>query len=168
MHRWIILAVCAAVLLPLAALAQAPAPPAPAPAAPAAAPEAAKPYVPGIEQFMNVIQSEHAKLWYAGRARNWPLAAYQLAEIKEIMSDVGDHVPVFKGLPFADMLETVATGPIAELEKVLDAKDAEKFTAGYDRLTEACNACHQATGVGFVVIRRPKGQAFPNQDFRPR
>ena len=39
---------------------------------------------------MNMIQTEHAKLWYAGHARNWPLAAYQLGEIKEIMSDVQD------------------------------------------------------------------------------
>jgi mono/diheme cytochrome c family protein len=139
---------------PLAVFAQAPAPP------------AAKTYVPGVEQFMNAIQTEHAKLWYAGRARNWPLATYQLAEIKELMSDLGDLVPKFKGLPFADMLETVATGPIADLEKAIEAKDAAQFAAGYQKLTEACNACHQATGNGFIVIRRPSGPAFPNQEFR--
>ena len=79
MHRRIIAAALAAFLLPLAASAQTPAP---------AAKEAPKAYIPGIEQFMNVIQSEHAKLWYAAQARNWELAAYQLGEIKEIMGDV--------------------------------------------------------------------------------
>src|SRR5262249_47768350 len=49
-----------------------------------------KAYLPGLEQFMNMILIEHNKLWFAGQARNWPLAAYELGEIKEIMSDVQD------------------------------------------------------------------------------
>jgi cytochrome c553 len=128
---------------------------------------AQKVYIPGIEQFMNVIQSEHAKLWYAASVHNWPLAAYQLAEIKEIMSDLEDLFPTFKSLPFAQMLDGVVVGEIAALEKAIDAKDAKAFTAGYDELTAACNACHQATGNGFLVIQRPAGPAFPNQDFSP-
>jgi hypothetical protein len=164
-----------ALLAPLSALAQTPKP-SPAPPATSAPPAAALPpakdapkaYVPGLEQFMNVIQSEHAKLWYAGSARNWPLAAYQLGEIKEVMSDAQDLVPTFKNLPLDKMLDAVITGEIAELEKAIDAQDEPKFTAGYGKLTQACNACHQATGNGFVVIQRPVGQAFPNQDFRPQ
>jgi mono/diheme cytochrome c family protein len=161
MTRRIILLILA-VLLPLAALAQSP---------PPAAEEgqaAAKSYVPGIEQFMNVIQNEHAKLWYAGSAQNWELAAYQLGEIKEIMSDVEDLYPTFKNLPLGKMLDAVITGQIVEVEKALDAKDSKAFAAGYDKLTEACNSCHQATGNGFIVIQRPSGPAFPNQNFAPR
>src|ERR1041384_4172267 len=142
-----------ATLSPLAARPKAPTPrPSPPPAAAAPAdrhPEGshgAKSYTPGIEQFMNVIQTEHAKLWYAASARNWELAAYQLAEIKEIMSDVGDLCPKFKDLPLDKMLDDVVTGPIAETEKTLDAKDFAKFSVAYGKLTEACNACHQATG----------------------
>jgi hypothetical protein len=130
--------------------------------------ELPKNYVPGLEQFMGVIQNEHAKLWYAGQARNWELAAYQLGEIKEVMSDVQDLVPTFKNLPLAQMLDSVITGPVAQLEKSLDAKDFGKFSAGYRDLTQACNSCHQAAGVGFVRIRQPIGPAFPNQDFAPR
>ena len=171
-----------AVLLPLlagAALSQPVEPAVPHPsgshepgqtAAPVPHPEGAhavKSYIPGLEQFMNIIQAEHAKLWYAGSARNWPLAAYQLGEIKEVMSDVQDIVPTFKSLPLAQMLDAVITGPIAELEKALDAKDSAKFAGSYDKLTAACNSCHQATGMGFVVIRRPLQPGFPNQDFAP-
>jgi cytochrome c553 len=133
-----------------------------------APPEMPKAYVPGLEVFMSSIQSEHAKLWYAGRARNWPLAAYTLSEIKEVMSDVQDFVPTFRNLPLADMLDAVITGEIAQLEKAVDAKDRRAFAAGYAKLTAACNACHQETGNGFIRIRRPRGRAFPNQDFRPR
>ena len=166
-------AACAAMLaaLPVGALSQQSAP------KPAEAPKAAetpktsaapKTYIPGLEQFMGVILTEHAKLWYAGSARNWELAEYQLGEIKEVMSDVQDLVPTFKNLPLADMLDAVITGQIADLEKAIDAKDPKKFADGYGKLTEACNACHQATGNGFVVIKRPGPGAFPNQDFSPR
>ena len=129
--------------------------------------DAPKVYVPGLEQFMGVIQRQHEKLWFAGQARNWDLAAYQLGEIKEVMGDVQELVPTFKNLPLDKMLDAVITGPIAELEKTLDAKDAKKFTAGFDTLTNSCNACHQATGNGFIVIQRPTSNPYTNQKFKP-
>jgi len=164
MHRRIFAAALAGILLPLAALAQSQTPS----AAPPAAQTAPKAYIPGLEQFMGVILNQHAKLWYAGQARNWALAAYHLGEIKEVMSDVQDIVPVFKSLPLAQMLDAVITKEIVDLEKAIDAKDSKKFFAGYSKLTAACNSCHQGTENGFIVIQRPTGPAFPNQDFRPR
>ena len=125
-----------------------------------------KAYVPGLEQFMNVILIEHNKLWFAASARNWPLAAYELGEIKEVMSDVQDHVPTFKSLPLADMIDAVITKEIADLEKAIEAKDFKAFAAGYDKLTAACNACHQGTENGFIVIQQPSHPAFTNQVYR--
>jgi hypothetical protein len=148
-------------MLPLAVSAQQPETSSP----PAA--EAPKAYLPGIEQFRNVIQNEHAKLWYAAQARNWELAAYQLGEIKEIMGDVQELYPKFKDLPLADMLDKVITDEIVVLEKAIDKKDFRSLAAGYAKLNEACNSCHQATGNGFVVIKTPKQPAFFNQDFAP-
>ena len=161
MNRRIIAFASIAVLLPLAAIAQSPAP---APAAAAATP---KVYIPGLEQFMNVTLIEHNKLWFAAKARNWDLAAYELGEIKEVMGDVQDIVPVFKNLPLKDMLDGVITKEIVDLEKAIDAKNFKSFAAGYDKLNAACNACHQGTENGFVVIQRPSSPAFTNQDYRP-
>ncbi len=158
MHRCSIVIVLALALLPLTASAQSQAP---------AVPEVPKAFVPGLEWFMNMIQTEHAKLWYAGKARNWRLAEYQLAEIKEIMSDTQDLVPVYKNLPFADMMDAVIVGPIGELEKAIEAKNPKAFAKGYGELTGACNACHQATEHGYIRIQRPAGPGFPTQDFRP-
>jgi hypothetical protein len=183
MHRRIIAAAFAVALLPLAALSQTAAPlsppAAPAPAAPAVAPAPAAPvtpaardvpksYVPGLEQFMNVILIEHNKLWFAAQARNWPLAEYELGEIKEVMGDVQDQVPVFKNLPLAEMLDAVITKEIVDLETAIGAKDFKKFSASYDKLNGACNACHEATENKFIVIQRPTTPAFTNQDYRPR
>lgn len=169
MLRRLIAVALTSALLPLAVAAQTPTPPpaqAPAPAKPTA-PETPKTYIPGLEQFMNVILTEHNKLWFAARARNWPLAEYELGEIKEVMGDVQDLVPVFKNLPLADMLDAVIVKEIADLEKAIAAKDFKKFSAGYDKLNAACNACHQATENGFIVVQRPTSPAFTNQDYRP-
>ena len=159
MNRRIAAFALVAMLLPLAASAQSPAP-APAAAAP-------KVYIPGLEQFMNVILIEHNKLWFAANARNWPLAAYELGEIKEVMGDVQEVVPTFKNLPLDKMLDAVITKEIVALEKAIEAKDLRKFVAGYDKLNAACNACHKGTENGFVVIQRPTLPAFTNQDYRP-
>ena len=159
--------VFAASFLPLAAGAQAPAPPA-AKETPTEAKETPRTYVPGLEQFMNVILIEHNKLWFAARERNWPLAAYELGEIKEVMGDVQELIPTFKSLPLAEMLDAVITKEIVALEKAVEAKDLRAFTARYDKLTAACNACHQGTDNGFIVIKRPTQPAFTNQDYQPR
>jgi len=173
MHRRLIAVALAALLLPLAFLAQAQTPPA-APATPPSAPAnpenrpvTTNAYVPGLEQFMNVILTEHNKLWFAAKARNWPLAEYELGEIKEVMGDVQDTVPTFKNLPLADMIDAVITKEIVELEKAIAAKNFKQFAAGYDKLNAACNACHQGTENGFVVIKRPTRPAFTNQDYEP-
>jgi hypothetical protein len=131
-------------------------------------PEPGKTFVPGIEQFMGVIQQEHIKLWFAARANNWELADFQIGEIKELLGDIQDLYPKFKSMPFADMIDAVIVGPIAEVEKAVAAKDSGKFTAAFDRLTAACNSCHEPTGVGFVVIQRPTSNPFSNQNFSPR
>jgi hypothetical protein len=162
MNRRIIAVALVAVLLPLAASAQSS-----VPVAPPAATAAPKVYIPGLEQFMNVILIEHNKLWFAANARNWPLAAYELGEIKEVMGDVQEVVPTFKNLPLDKMLDAVITKEIVDLEKAIDAKDFKKFAAAYDKLNAACNACHQGTENGFVVIQRPTLPAFSNQDYRP-
>ena len=84
MYRRMIV-VLAALLLPLSVSAQT-STPSPAKEAPReTGKDTPKAYVPGLEQFMNVILMEHNKLWFAAKARNWALAEYQLGEIKEIM-----------------------------------------------------------------------------------
>ena len=167
MYPRIAIALTVAALLSPVADAQTPPPAAKAPPKEAAK-DTPKAYVPGLEQFMNVILIEHNKLWFAASSRNWPLAAYELGEIKEVMSDVQDHVPTFKSLPLADMIDAVITKEVADLEKAIEAKDFKAFATGYDKLTAACNACHQGTENGFIVIQRPSRPVFTNQAYRPR
>ena len=126
-----------------------------------------KAYVPGLGEFMGRIQVDHAKLWLAGEARNWELAEYQLTELKEVFSDVQDLIPRYQNVPVGDMIDAIITGTIIDLEKATAAREFGKFSADFDKLTEACNSCHQAANRGFIIVKRPALSDFSNQDFTP-
>jgi hypothetical protein len=129
---------------------------------------AASLYKPGLIEFMTFTQIRHAKLWLAGNAGNWELADYEIDELKEVLENAAKYVPDYKGTPVGKMIEAVAMPPIEEIEKAIKAKDRARFTAAYDKLTAACNTCHQSANRAFIVIQRPAASAFPNQVFAPR
>ena len=149
-----IAAVLIAVLFPLSAVAQTAPPP--------------EPYRPGLGDLMTMtVQPRHIKLALAGREKNWPYAKYELHELQESFERVVRVWPKFKGLPLDGMMDAITKGPMAEVSQAIEEKSSEKFTTAYGRLTEGCNACHQAANVGLVVIKAPDASSFPNQDFRP-
>jgi hypothetical protein len=130
--------------------------------------EAAKPYEPGLVEFMLTVQSHHAKLWLAGNAGNWELAEYQADELKELIEDIATRVPVYKDVPVGKMIEAASLPPLGEIEKAIKAHDGKAFATAFDKLTAACNSCHEASNRGFIVIQRPGASAFPNQSFAPK
>ena len=134
-----------------------------APSVPAEAPR----FVPGFGDFMLGVQTRHAKLWFAGSALNWDLADYLIHELKEGLEDAAKYVPQLKEVPVGQMIGATMDGPIGEMEKAIQAKDRTRFNAAYDKLTEACNACHQAASRPFIVVQRPLTSPYPNQSFAP-
>ena len=135
---------------------------------PAAQTPTPPPYSPGIAEIMVMTQVRHAKLWLAGDARNWDLADYQIEEIKEGFEDVVEHFPIYKDIPVGQMIEATIMTPIKNVEEAVKAHDHAKFVSTFDKLTDACNTCHQAANRGFIVIQRPSASAFPGQSFEPR
>ena len=92
----------------------------------------------GLGNFMSAIQMRHAKLWFAGKAMNWRLAAYELDELKEAFADVAKYQPEFKGKPIAELIGRETDVPVASLQKAIDARDLAKFTTAMDQLSGAC------------------------------
>jgi hypothetical protein len=132
-------------------------------AAPAHAAEAS-----GLGEIMSLQQMRHIKLWYAGSAANWELAAYELDELKEGFEDVLKRFPTKEGVPLAPMVKTIMGREIPELAKAIEARDGGRFAGAFDTLTAGCNACHQSAKHGFIVIQRPTSQPYSNQSFAPR
>ena len=133
----------------------------------AVAQPAKEPYSPGLGEFMAATQLRHAKLWFAGKAKNWALAGYEIDEIKEGLEDAAKQVPTHDGFAIADMIRANTLGPLEELEKAVDGKSSAKFVAAFDKLTTGCNACHAAVKKEFIKIQRPSAPPLSNQIFAP-
>jgi hypothetical protein len=141
-------------------------------AAAAAAQQAAEgppPYRPGLGDLMTTtVQPRHTKLAFAGREKNWTYAAYELRELEEAFDRLAVQWPQWQRVRIAELVETMIRDPLYELGLAIKDKNEAQYAAAYGKLTEACNACHQAAKRPFVVIQEPKETAFPDQDFRAK
>jgi hypothetical protein len=127
-----------------------------------------EPYQPEIGEIMMFQQLRHGKLWFAGGAGNWPLADYEIKELREGFETVAKYYPTFNNVPLAEMIDTIRDTNFAELDKAVAERDHGEFVRAFDRLTGACNSCHQANDLGFISIQRPTAPPFSNQAFAPR
>jgi hypothetical protein len=150
MSRTALIAITFAVCLPLAASAQ-----------------PKEPFTPGLGEIMTLQQMRHLKLWFAGQAGNWALADYELDELKEGFEDIVKYYPTKDDVPTGPMATAVIEREVAELNKAIEAKNAKQFAVGFDKLTAACNACHQASKKPFIVVQRPAANPYANQSFAP-
>lgn len=126
---------------------------------PAAAPPAEMEF-PGLGEIMSLQQMRHIKLWFAGHAANWPLADYEIGELKEGFEDVTK-------LTGGDIVQQHIGKPMSALEKAIDAKDRAAFDAAFDQLSAGCNACHHTLDHAFIVIQRPASLPYSDQLFTP-
>ena len=124
-------------------------------------------YVIGLGEIMGLTQMRHAKLWFAGDAGNWPLAAYEFDELKEGFDDAVTYHPHHKSVPepLTKMVPEYVGPPLDDLDRAIREHDRAKFTAAFDSLTAGCNGCHKAADFGFNVGKRPTVPPYSNQSF---
>ena len=118
-------------------------------------------YLPRLGDIMNTVQTRHQKLWFAGKAQNWQLAAFELRQLKASLTEA---VVLYSDLPVSNV--ATLEGPLQSVSDAITEKDGRKFAKAVGDLTEGCNACHQSVGRGFIVMRIPTDQQlFSNQLF---
>lgn len=124
-------------------------------------------FAPGLGEIMAQTANRHVKLWFAGEAGNWELAAYELDELHEGFEDAAKFHPTHKDIkqPIAEMIAQTMDQPLSAIEQAVQTSDTKAFNAGYDQLTAACNACHQMSGFGFNRVVKPTFNPFANQAF---
>lgn len=128
----------------------------------AAAQTSQKP-LPRLADIMTAVQFRHSKLWTAGQQRNWELAGY---EIELVKASLNEAIALYTDIPVENI--TMIDPPIRSMEKAIDARNGAAFGKAFGELTAGCNACHQSTGRGFIVMTVPAASSFGNQSFSPR
>jgi hypothetical protein len=113
-----------------------------------------------IGDVMAFQQERHLKLWFAGRAGNWPLADYEIGKLKDGFGDIDK-------LLGGDTVGKAVGAPIAALEQAIESKNKDSFVRAFDQLTAGCNSCHRTLDHAFIVIQRPEASPYGNQSFAP-
>lgn len=121
-------------------------------------------YKPGMGEFMSGIQVQHAKLWFAGNAQNWKLAAYEIDEIKETMDAIAEYNTDRPEVKSISMINPALDSVTNAIQK----EDLGKFVSSYHLLTQTCNNCHKATQHEFNVIKTPVTAPYSNQWYEPQ
>jgi hypothetical protein len=116
--------------------------------------------LPRLNEIMVQQQLRHIKLWFAGDAGNWPLADYEIDQLKDGFDDVAK-------LLGGDLAQQYVSGAISQLEKAVESKDHEAFVSTFDRLSAGCNSCHHTLDHAFIVIQRPVLLPYSDQNFSP-
>jgi len=119
-------------------------------------------YAPRLGDIMSAVQSRHMKLWFAGKALNWELAAFELRQLK---AGLVEAAVFYEGIPVTNI--TTMTKPVQSVADAIEAKDGRRFAKAAGELTDGCNSCHQAIGRGFIVIQAPTVSPFSDQSFAP-
>lgn len=121
-------------------------------------------YVPRLGDIMTTAQTRHQKLWFAGKAQNWELAAFELRLLKESLVEAA---VLYSGIPISNV--TTLEAPLQSVSDAITAKDGKKFAKAAGDLTEGCNACHRSMKRSFIVMKVPAElQPFGNQVFPPQ
>jgi len=122
-------------------------------------------YHPELGEQMLTLQIRHARLWFAGEAQNWLLAAFELQEIKEAFDAVVEQNPehaIFQPQRLADILPAMTKAPVTALRDAIDHGSKAEFEKAYDGLSAACSGCHKVAGNDFLIIQRPTAPLLDN------
>jgi hypothetical protein len=117
---------------------------------------------PGLARLMPEVGNRYWKCWYAAEAGNWPLAIWQLKELKKLL-----RVCIFTRPKYIDDLEAYIRDDLGPVTAALDAHDFAAFDTAFRAATDRANWYHEKWNKDFIVWRLPDTPP-PDLDLRPR
>lgn len=117
---------------------------------------------PGLARLMPEVGNRVWKLYYAGKAGNWPLARFQLKEANKLLELCGVTRPKYEKA-LAQFIDKQMK-PIAQ---AIEAESLEQFEKAFDVAVVEANNYHDAYGKPFLVWKVPS-QPPPDLDMTPR
>lgn len=115
-------------------------------------------FMAGYERFIQ-------KLYAAGTAQNWELAAFYYEELEETAEQLEKLRITDDGIPVSAMMRLNLIEPLETLEKAIEKKDRDAFIQALGTVVSHCNSCHAAVGKAYIRFSLPQPNHPPRQLF---
>lgn len=117
---------------------------------------------PGLARIMPEIGARTWKLYYAAKAKNWPMALFQWKETKALF-----ELGAFMRPKHAAAIEEYLRDSWPPLEKAIKAEDLDGFLSAFDRAIDDANAWHEKKEKPYIRWKVPS-EPPPDLDLEPR
>jgi hypothetical protein len=108
-------------------------------------------------------------LWFAARAKNWPLAQFYYGDARgrlRLALRVQSVRKISTGdLQLQPLMDGLEKGIWATLGETIAAKDLKRFQSAYKATLGACQGCHTAAEKPYLRLKVPTTPAEPMVDF---
>ncbi len=105
---------------------------------------------PGLARLMPDIGVRMWKAYHAGRAQNWPLATWQLKEMRKLFRLGNVTRPKYEA-----NVEAYIDEDLAPLFAACEAGDLAAFERAFHEAVDAANEYHRRWNKGFLVWKVP-------------
>jgi hypothetical protein len=120
------------------------------------------PLMPGMAEIMPLVGARIWKCYYAGKAKNRPLAAFQLKEAVNLMEK-----GAFLRPKYTDNMAKFIDEEVATVKKAIEAEDWDTFDSAFAAMVDAANAYHDLYDKPYLRWKIPETPP-PDLDMTPR
>ncbi len=117
---------------------------------------------PGMAEIMPQVGVRIWKCYYAGKAKNQPLARFQLKEAVNLMEK-----GAFVRPKYSDNMAKFIDEEVAAVKKAIETEDWEGFEDAFHAMVNAANAYHEVYDKEFLRWKIPDHPP-PDLDMAPR
>jgi hypothetical protein len=117
---------------------------------------------PGLARLMPEVGDRFWKAYYAAEAENWPLAAWQLRELRKLLT-LGEITRP----KYHDDLEEFIAEDVEPLLQAIADEDFARFRSLYAAAVDFANELHRRWDKPWIVWRLPANPP-PDLDLTPR
>jgi len=118
--------------------------------------------MPGMAEIMPLVGGRIWKCYYAGKAENRALAAFQLKEAVNLMEK-----GAFLRPKYTDNMAKFIDEEVAAVRKVIDDEDWSSFDTVFAAMVDAANAYHDVYDKSYLRWKVPE-MPPPDLDMTPR
>jgi len=135
--------------------------------------KALKELIPDQAHVMADVGYHFTNLWFAGKAENWPLADFYLAETKSHLRWAVRVKPIRKDnrgqdINLGNILEAFENSQLTELKQAVDRKDRQAFESVYRTSLTSCYSCHKASDKPYLRPQVPDRPEASIINFDPK